>query len=384
MPLSRSPSLIPVCGLALAAALSSLSGCSIVGVSLSGDKVDYRSGGEKTAGLDVPPDLTQLTRDSRYQQTQGAAVSAASYQAGTVAAAAAPAASAAVVIAPESIGDMRIERLGNERWLRTSLTPEQLWPQLQAFWRERGFRLTADEPTAGVMETDWAENRAKLPQDFIRSSVGKVLDGLYSTGERDKFRTRVERASGGSEVYITHRGMIEVVTGQNKDNTIWQPRPAEPQLEGEFLSRLMLRLGAKEEAAKAAGATLSAPGAAARARLVEGESAATLQVDDGFDRAWRRVGVALDRSGFTVEDRDRTQGLYFVRYVDPANVGRDEPGFFAKLFGLDKKDGGPAKYRVSVKGAGERSVVSVLDNQGAPENSAAGKRIAATLLEELK
>ena len=384
MPLSRSLSLIPVCGLALAAALSSLSGCSIVGDTLSGDKVDYRSGGEKTIGLDVPPDLTQLTRDSRYQQTQGGAVSAASYQAGTVAAAAAPAASAAVTIAPEAIGDMRIERLGNERWLRTSLTPEQLWPQLQAFWKERGFRLTADEPTAGVMETDWAENRAKLPQDFIRSSIGKVLDGLYSTGERDKFRTRVERASGGSEVYITHRGMIEVVTGQRKENTIWQPRPAEPQLEGEFLSRLMLRLGAKEEAAKAAGATLSAPGAAARARLVEGESAATLQVDDGFDRAWRRVGVALDRSGFTVEDRDRTQGLYFVRYVDPANVGRDEPGFFAKLFGLDKKNGGPAKYRVSVKGAGERSVVSVLDNQGAPENSAAGKRIAATLLEELK
>ena len=384
MPLSRSLSLLPVCGLALAAALSSLSGCSIVGDTLSGDKVDYRSGGEKTIGLDVPPDLTQLTRDSRYQQTQGGAVSAASYQAGTVAAAAAPAASAAVTVAPEAIGDMRIERLGNERWLRTNLTPEQLWPQLQAFWKERGFRLTADEPTAGVMETDWAENRAKLPQDFIRSSIGKVLDGLYSTGERDKFRTRVERASGGSEVYITHRGMIEVVTGQNKENTIWQPRPAEPQLEGEFLSRLMLRLGAKEEAAKAAGVTLSAPGAAARARLVEGESAATLQVDDGFDRAWRRVGVALDRSGFTVEDRDRTQGLYFVRYVDPANVGREEPGFFAKLFGLDKKDGGPAKYRVSVKGAGERSVVSVLDNKGAPENSAAGKRIAATLLEELK
>ncbi|MEO8060389.1 MAG: outer membrane protein assembly factor BamC [Burkholderiales bacterium] len=384
MPLSRSPSLIPVCGLALAAALSSLSGCSTVSDTLSGDKIDYRSGGEKTAGLDVPPDLTQLTRDSRYQQTQGGAVSAASYQAGTAAAAAAPAASAAAVIAPESIGEMRIERLGNERWLRTSLTPEQLWPQLEAFWKERGFRLTADEPKTGVMETDWAENHAKLPQDFVRASIGKVFDGLYSTGERDKFRTRVERAGGGSEIYITHRGMIEVVTGQSKESTIWQPRPAEPQLEGEFLSHLMLKLGAKEEAAKAGAATLSAPGAPSRARLVEGQSAATLQVDDGFDRAWRRVGVALDRSGFTVEDRDRTQGLYFVRYVDPANVGREEPGFFAKLFGLDKKDGGPAKYRISVKASGDRSVVSVLDNQGAPENSEVGKRIAAALLDELK
>jgi outer membrane protein assembly factor BamC len=384
--LSRSLSFISLRSLVLAATLSSLFGCTAVGDVLGGDKIDYRSKGEKTAGLDVPPDLTQLTRDSRYQQTQGAAVSAASYQAAAAASApaAAAAASAPATIAPQAIGDMRIERLGNERWLSSSLTPEQLWPQLQAFWKERGFRLATDEPKAGVMETDWAENRAKLPQDFIRSSIGKVLDGLYSTGERDKFRTRIERNGAGSEIYITHRGMIEVVTGQGRDSTIWQPRPAEPQLEGEFLSRLMLKLGAREEAVKAAAIAPGADGAPARARIVEGQAAATLQVDDGFDRAWRRVGVALDRSGFTVEDRDRTQGLYFVRYVDPANMGKEEPGFFAKLFGLDKKDGGPGKYRVSVKSAGERSVVSVLDGQGAAENSEAGKRIAATLLEELK
>ncbi len=383
--MSRSLPLVSLRGLALAATLSSLFGCTVVGGALSGDKIDYRSKGEKTAGLDVPPDLTQLTRDSRYQQTQGAAVSAASYQAAPTAAAAAPAAAASVpaTVAPQAVGDMRIERLGNERWLRSSLTPEQLWPQLQAFWKERGFRITTDDPAAGVMETDWAENRAKLPQDWVRSSIGRVLDGLYSTGERDKFRTRIERSGGGSEIYVVHRGMIEVVTGQGRDSTIWQPRPSEPQLEGEFLSRLMLKLGAKEEAAKAAGVPLAA-GAPARARLVEGQAAATLQVDDTFDRAWRRVGVALDRSGFTVEDRDRAQGVYFVRYVDPANMGKEEPGFFAKLLGLGKNDSGPAKYRVSVKTAGERSLVSVLDGQGAPETTEAGKRIAATLLEELK
>lgn len=382
--MSRSLSLFSLRGLVLAGTLSSLFGCTVVGDALSGDKIDYRSKGEKTAGLDVPPDLTQLTRDSRYQQSQGTAVSAASYQAAASAAAPAAAASVPLTIAPQAIGDMRIERLGNERWLSSSLTPEQLWPQLQAFWKERGFRLATDEPKAGVMETDWAENRAKLPQDFVRSSIGKVLDGLYSTGERDKFRTRIERNGTGSEIYITHRGMIEVVTGQGRDSTIWQPRPAEPQLEGEFLSRLMLKLGAREEAAKAAGISPAEAGAPARARIVEGQAAASLQVDDSFDRAWRRVGVALDRRGFTVEDRDRTQGLYFVRYVDPAKMGKEEPGFFAKLFGLDKNDSGPAKYRVSVKSAGERSVVSVLDGQGAPENSEAGKRIAATLLEELK
>jgi outer membrane protein assembly factor BamC len=220
----------------------------------------------------------------------------------------------------------------------------------------------------------------------VRSSIGKVFDGAYSTGELDKFRTRVERGPNGTEVYITHRGMIEVYTGERKESTVWQPRQPDPQLEGELLSRLMLKLGATEEIAKTATVAPGAPGAPARARLVAGQPTATLQVDDGFDRAWRRVGVALDRSGFTVEDRDRAQGIYFVRYVDPKSAGKEQPGFFSRLFSFGKKQdaSGPAKYRVSVKGEGERSTVTVLNSSGAPESGDAGKQIASLLVEDLK
>ena len=381
------PAFVPVPLLALVAAMA-LVGCSTVGDLLAGDKIDYRtSSGAKTAGLEVPPDLTQLKRDSRYQQVQSGSVSAAAYQAGAPAAATVGAAQPAVV-APLSLGDVKLERLGNERWLRTSLTAEQLWPQLQSFWKERGFVLVQDQSAAGVMETDWAENRGKIPMDFIRATVGKVLDSAYSTGELDKFRTRVERAAGGgSEIYISHRGMIEVYRGERNENTVWQPRLADPQLEGELLARLMQKLGATEEVAKTAVASSAGPSAAVRARVVEGRPAPTLQVDDGFDRAWRRVGVALDRSGFTVEDRDRTQGLYFVRYVDPAFAGKEEPNFLSKLFsfGSKKNDGANlARYRVSVKSEGERSIVTVLNNQGEPETGEAGKRISKLLLEDLK
>ena len=132
---------------------------------------------------------------------------------------------------------------------------------------------------------------------------------------------------------MTHRGLVEVYVGQRQESTVWQPRPSDPGLEAEFLSRLMIKLGAKDEQAKAIVATsTSSPAAPARARVVDGRPGPTLQVDDGFDRAWRRVGVALDRSGFTVEDRDRTQGVYFVRYVDPKFAGRDEPNFFMRFF----------------------------------------------------
>jgi outer membrane protein assembly factor BamC len=373
--------------LALIAALS-LAGCSSLDSLIPNDKIDYRSSSNSTgAGLEVPPDLTQLTKDSRYQQTQGNAVSAAAFQANATAVAAAPAAVQSVTVAPQSAGNVSLERLGNERWLRTSTPPEQLWPQLQAFWKERGFILVQDLPAAGIMETDWAENRGKIPLDFVRASIGKMFDGAYSSGELDKFRTRVERVpEGGSEIFITHRGMIEVYRGDQKESTVWQPRQADPQLESELLSRLMLKLGATEEVAKTAVVVAGAPQAPTRARIVGDFPGATLQVDDGFDRAWRRVGVALDRSGFTVEDRDRTQGLYFVRYVDPAFAGKEDPSFFSKLFSFGKKDdsGSLVRYRVLVKGEGERSSVSVLNDKGAPETGEAAKRIITLLLADLK
>ena len=368
---------LPLRGLVLSLAIV-LGGCSSIENLVAGDKIDYRSSGTRTPGLEVPPDLTQLARDSRYQPT-GGAISAATFQSG----ASSPAAvQTAATVAPTQIGEVRIERQGNQRWLVTPLTPEQLWPRLQAFWKDSGFTLVIDQAATGVMETEWNENRAKLPQDIVRNTLGKVIDSFYSTGERNKFRTRVERTTNGTEVYISHRGVEEVYVNTQKDSTVWQPRPADPQLEATFLARLMARLGVTEEAAKATVA--SAPVPNARARVLANQPGATLQVDDSFDRAWRRVGLALDRSGFTVEDRDRTQGLYFVRYVDPKEVGKAEPGFFAKLFGGKDDAVGPVRYRIQVKAEGERANVTVQNAQGSPEPGEAGQRIVKLLLDELK
>ena len=368
-----------VCTVLLALALT---GCSTVENMLSGDKIDYRSTGNRTSGLEVPPDLTQLAKDSRYQPPSGS-VSASSFQ--STPAPTAGSTTSATPVAPQALGALRIERLGNERWLSSTLPPEQLFPLVRSFGKDSGFVLVQDRPDAGVIETDWAENRAKLPNDIIRNTIGKVFDGAFSTGELDKFRTRIERTPTGSDLYITHRGMVEVYTGQRSESTVWQPRAADPQLEGEFLSRLMIKLGAKEEVARAA--VVPTPAGPSRARIVEGRPAATLQVDDGFDRAWRRVGVALDRSGFTVEDRDRGQGLYFVRYVDPKFGGREEPGFISRMLSFGRKSedtSSLARYRVSVKAEGNTSTVSVLDAKGAPENGDAGKRIVSLLVEDLK
>jgi outer membrane protein assembly factor BamC len=251
---------------------------------------------------------------------------------------------------------------------------------VREFWIENGFLLAQDQPNLGIMETDWAENRAKLPQDFIRSSLGKVLDSLYSTSERDRFRTRLERnANGGTEIYISHRGMVEVYTTEKKDQTTWQPRPPDPELEAEFLRRLMVRLGVPQEQSKA----LIASGAAKpTSRVATVGTTPVVQIDEGFDRAWRRVGLSLDRTGFTVEDRDRAQGTYFVRYVEP-NADKKDPGFFSKLFSSEK-GAAPLKFRINLKSEGESTTVTVLNAAGAPETSANAQRIVQVIADDLK
>ena len=338
---------IRISTLALLAALGIQAGCSSLDSGLSGDSVDYKSTATKSKRLEVPPDLSQLARESRYQP-QGGVVSASSAgtaaTAATVATASTVGATATPAVVLPAGGGMRVERQGQQRWLVVPMTPEQLWPQVRTFWEQRGFNLVVDDAKAGLLETNWAENRAKLPADIIRSTIGKVFGNLWDTGERDQFRTRVERTATGSEVYIAHRGVEEVYTTDRKEGTTWRARSADSQLEAEMLTRLMVSLGVRDEPARTLVA--AAPEAPVRARAVAGGAA--IEVDDPFDRAWRRVGLALDRSGFTVEDRDRTLGVYYVRYVDPKNAGKEEPGFWARLLGDSSNPQAAIRYRIAV------------------------------------
>lgn len=362
-----------------------LAGCS---TSMFDSNIDYKSSA-KLPPLEIPPDLTAPSRDGRFtvpEQRQSATLSG--YQLerkeqgrpGTT------------TLLPQ-VENLRIERAGAERWLVVPEPAEKVWPVVREFWLERGFLIKLESPEAGVLETDWAENRANLPQDFIRGLLGRAADQIYSTSERDKFRTRLERAPDGkgTEVYISHRGMREVYTTSsnrsdgNTGDTRWEPREPDTGLEAEFLRRLMVRLGTNDERAKLA---LAADNQAQRAEIVKSsDGTQLLQVNEPFDRAWRRIGLALDRVGFTVEDRDRQNGLYFVRYADPESDMRKrdaERGFFARLFGSSDPKVKAEQYRVRVRPEKEASLVHVLNKDGGAESSGTAQRILALLHEQLK
>lgn len=348
----------------------------------SSDTVDYKSSGAvRGPNLSYPPDLITAQADRRYIVQDGTATMS-EY-------------SSAVKKTAQiktnvmtGIPGMRIARDGERRWLVVDKPAPELYPQVKDFWQENGFLLTVDSPSTGIMETDWAENRAKIAQDWIRSTIGSALDSIYDTGERDKYKTRLEVSKPDeTEIYITQKGAIEKCVTDTTGSclyTIWTPRPNDPELEAAFLARLMERLGMTQAQAKA---LVSAPlgEKILKAKLVqEGVNTAHIEMVSGFDRAWRDTGLALDRSNFSVEDRDRANGIYFVRYVNPKDLG-DTKGFFTNLFSSkDDSSMKAKKYRVVVKSTGDNSSsVYVQNADGAPENTAAGLQLLTLLTEQL-
>lgn len=373
-------------GAAVAAACVLVTACSSLG--LSSDKIDYgRAVSPKS--LEVPPDLSQLPRDDRYAVPSRGTATASAVTAGR-----AQSQSGAAAVAP-TVAKARIERAGNQRWLAVDVPPEQAFTVVQEFLPSIGLAIEREDQKLGIVETVWAENRAKLPQDIIRRTLGRVLDTVYSTGEQDRYRVRIERtAQDTSEIFVSHRGMIEVYTSTAQDRTMWQPRPSDPEMEAELLQRLAQRFAPTvppQPAVAAAGATpgtvVAGAARADTARLLpaDGTQLARVQIDEPFDRAWRRVGLALDRGGFTVEDRDRVRGVYFVRYLDPEveRKQREKQGFLSKLFGRDAKVD-TQQFRVLVAAAGDKANVTVQDREGKPDSGATASKILAQIDEQLK
>ena len=365
-------------GLVVLAAIG-LTACKSV---TSSDTVDYKAtGAVRGPNLSYPPDLITAQADRRYIVQDGTATMS-EYNA---------AMKKSVQMRNNvmtGIPGMRIARDGERRWLVVEKPATELYPQVKDFWQENGFLLTIDSPSTGIMETDWAENRGKIPQDWIRSTIGGALDSIYDTGERDRYKTRLEAPKPDeTEIYITQKGALEKCVTDTTGSclyTIWTSRPNDPELEAVFLARLMERLGMTQEQAKAMVAAPLGP-KTPKAKLVqEANNQAYIELGVGFDRSWRDVGLALDRSNFTVEDRNRTSGVYYVRYINAKDVG-DKKGFFSNLFSSkDDSKLQAKKYQVLVKSTGENSAnVYVQDADGKPENSQAGIQLLTLLSDQL-
>lgn len=346
----------------------------------SGD-IDYRSA-RRGNPLEIPPDLMRLSNDGRYSMSGSTSATAYAQEQQAL--------DSSAVAPVNTIGDVAIKRDGNQRWLVVQRSPKQLWDSVKAFWEDNGFVLALEDRRLGVMETDWAENRANIPMDPIRSTIGKLFDSLYSTGTLDRFRTRLENnQTGGTDIFVSQQGMEEVYSARDKSTTSWQPRANDPALEDEFLRRMMVALGVPQERAtamvKQSQAGIQAEQEQQRAAVQHDKNAHTVTLADNFDRAWRRVGLSLDRSGFSVEDRDRSAGYYYVRYVPFVPTQKeDKKGFLGRLFKRKAKPVKTVRYRVTLQDTGNGVVVRVQDENAQPVNNHDSQRILQVIAKDLQ
>ena len=351
-------------------------------------KVDYKKAEAPEDLLEVPPDLTTSTIDQGLAVPDIDPIGSASLTEYSRERKVERVQTDSGVLPVQK--DVQFRRDGSARWLVVNGTPGQVWPKVRDFWLQAGFLIKREDPRIGILETDWAENRADIPQDFIRRQIGKLFDGLYSAATRDKYRVRLEKGieAGTTDVYLTHRGAEEVIEGST-ESTIWKPRKSDPELEAEMLRRLAIHFGVDEKKSRTSQFAAVTPREERALLSRERGGNASLSLKEEFPRAWRRTGLALDRVGFTVEDRDRSKGYYYVRYIDPlkdSNANK-EKGFLSRLniFGSsDDAELEKNKYTVALVDRGAETEVQVLNDDGKREQSNTAYRILSLLHEQLK
>jgi outer membrane protein assembly factor BamC len=366
-----------------------LSACGGVDVNeyLPDQTLQYKKQREASENLEIPPDLTSAgSFDDAMDVPPIEGTATYSEYVGEKSRRRQIATSGEVLPA---VKDVKLRREGNNRWLEVDAPPQQVWPKVVAFWRSQGILLVEQNPTTGIMKTDWIENRAEISRDFITNMLRKVADGLYATGQRDQYRVRIEPGieSGSTDLYLTQRAMEEhfrTNTVGEDVATVWEPAPSDPGKEAAMLRRLMVYLGVSEKQASQLTTQQQKATSGAKPQLVKGPGGESeLILSEDLRNAWRLTGVALDRVGFAVEDRDRTKGIYYVRYDDPSK-GQEKKGWASKLaFWRSDDKNGVAKYQVKLTANGDRTRVVVRDRVGRPAPPATADRILRLLSEQI-
>lgn len=359
----------------------SLNGCAWLGINKN-DNVPAK----QREALEVPPDLARPAGDDLATVPAEGAATFSKYAAKTPTENPALAAPTSVEGSPPSINKpARLERDGSLRWLVVQGDPERVWVKARDYFLLNNLKLSVEDPKAGILESDWIERPANIGSGFF----GNLLSKLHSTGLRDKIRVRIERGRvvGTSEIYVAHKGLEEVIAsggGSNVIQTAWQPRAADPEMEAEILAKLLTHFGLDESQAK----TQVAAANAERVPLVKGE---LILAQDDLDAAWRRVGLALDRSGVITEDRDRSAGIYYVRYLDSKQAAKRSGVFSWLLSDSNKGAGSDAKeelpkdrFQVRLKALTTGTSVAVFDVKGEPDTSSAGQQLLSVLQQQLR
>lgn len=278
----------------------------------------------------------------------------------------------------DKVTNMHIMQGGSERWLVIkNKNVNQVFPTMIAYLKQQGVHIKYQNQSIGLIQTDWFDknNVAKTSTvhqffEWIGLSHGmNALPSLYT------FRVNLWQNKNDTQIFVTDYQMnvvpTDVIPASKQDiktesgvaSKTWMSVPPNPQLELDFLMQFMafVKLGPDEIKPNTITlenvATLpSTEPKVARDKL----NGSTLILNDSFDRAWWRTGLALERVGLGVADKNRSLGEFYV-YPLQDDVDNPDPSTFSRWFGDDKTNVQlpKAKYKIKLVSTGTQTTLTV-------------------------
>jgi len=299
-------------------------------IELGDIKINYYSDKSVTS-LEVPPDLTQPSYENSFRLSE--LVTDVESNTINLTNKEIEKKEEKVFVTP---ADIKVKKSGNRRWLIVNKKPQVVWDLSRQFLKENGFVIKKSNKKTGIMETDFLENKPKIPSKslgVIRSFLEEIDNVSYTLPIVDSYKVRIEPLDSGnkSEVHLSIFSMAEVISGTGKDETtFWQASEKNYALETEMLYSLMLYLGGDS--------------ANARERIVNAqeEGKITVSLDDGLNGyaklqfrlnmidAWDNISWALSDLNVILEDKDIKEKTFYIRVARTS-----DKGIMSKIFGED-------------------------------------------------
>lgn len=346
----------------LVALALSLVGCESFNIFGGDDPAEKRA-----ERLQLPPDLSDTEFSNQLEIPGDNAKTYSAYAAG-----------ASDALGGDPASAVRVRRAAGQRWLEIDAAPSQVWRWVKDYLELNSIDLVREAPRLGIMQTEWLTYGTPVPASVFAPTVKQPGDAQVA----DQYMIRLERGvdGDGTEVYVAHRRIAR----QDPSVDYWEGRDADPFFEAELLRGLMIYVGVQERTATQRVAAAEARESQARLTRAD-DGTVQLLLEDRIYTAWRRVGLALDRVGFAVEDRDRAAGRYYIRYDRNAESGPKEKNFFEWIaFWRDDPDSLQV-YAVSLAQSGDnQTLVQVTGEDGGAVEAEVAERILALIQEQLR
>jgi outer membrane protein assembly factor BamC len=277
-------------------------------------------------------------------------------------------------VLPEPPG-MQVQRSGQTRWLRIDARPEEVWVWLNDFAEEFNIPVIRSSESLGVIESDWMPRPLGLSGGVF---MPLELEADAPVLEQYTFRLDSGDRADRTLVFVAHRRAMS-------DNGDWTPRDGDRGREAEALRTFMVHLGINEVMAARDIAAAQEEDAFSRI-MRDSDDRLTLVIAESFLQGWRRVGLAIDRAGFTVEDRDRSERLYLVRYDPSAEADRSGRSFFSRLAFWRTREAQlePGNYAIRLGSDGGSTTVWITDEDGDAVDEGLSEQLLVLIQEQLR